>query len=131
LRRRRQRRQDEVVLNQAINAETLLAMRQVVEDVHVHEDLEGYIAALVHETRIDRRVAVGASPRGSLAFLKMARARAALDGRDYILPDDIKHFAVQVLSHRLILQPEHWMAQNVASDVIKFVFSKIPVPVID
>jgi len=105
-------------------------MRQVVERVHVDDDLELYIARLVHETRLDRRVAVGASPRASLAFLKMARARAALQGRAYILPDDIKHFAVPVLSHRLIMQPEYWMGRRVAEEVIAEVLNKVPVPVV-
>jgi MoxR-like ATPase len=75
-------------------------------------------------------VAVGASPRGSLAFLKMARAHAALGGRDYILPDDVKQFATPVLSHRLLLQPEYWMSQQVTGEVIRDVLDKTPVPVI-
>ena len=131
LRRRRERRQDEAILSKVTDAKQLMEMRQVVEDVHVHKDLEEYIARLVHETRQDRRVAVGASPRGSLAFLKMARARAALEGREYVTPDDIKHFAMPVLTHRLILQPEYWMAQKIGDDVIKDAFTKVPVPVID
>ncbi|MFU8773161.1 MAG: AAA family ATPase [Anaerolineales bacterium] len=131
LHRRRQRRQDEVVLQQVTNRDQILEMSQTVETVHVHEDLEKYIAAIVQATRQDRRVAVGASPRGSLAFLKMARAFAVLNGRDYIIPDDIKHFAIPVLSHRLILQPEHWMMRRVSEDVIHDVFSKVPVPVMD
>jgi MoxR-like ATPase len=102
----------------------------MVETVHVDGDLELYIAQLVHETRGDRRVAVGASPRASLAFLKMSRARAALQGRDYILPDDIKHFAVPVLVHRLIMQPEYWMGRRVAEEVITDVLNKVPVPVV-
>ena len=78
----------------------------------------------------DRRVAVGASPRGSLAFLKLARANAALEGRDYVIPDDVKRYAVAVLSHRLILQPEFWMSQSVNGEVIHDVLAKTPVPVI-
>ncbi|MBN1137441.1 MAG: MoxR family ATPase [Anaerolineae bacterium] len=131
LRRRRERQQDEVALDQMTNAGQILDMIHAVETVHVHQDLERYIAAIVHATRYDRRVAVGASPRGSLAFLKMARAYAALEGRDYIIPDDIKRFAVPVLSHRLILQPEHWMIHRVAEEIIDQVFAQIPVPVID
>jgi MoxR-like ATPase len=131
LRRRRERRQDEAILSKVTEASQLIEMHQVVEAVHVHKDLEEYIARLVHETRQDRRVAVGASPRGSLAFLKLARARAALQGREYVKPDDIKHFAVPVLAHRLILQPEYWMAQKISEDVIKSAFAKVPVPVID
>jgi MoxR-like ATPase len=131
LRRRRERRQDEAILSKVTDASQLMEMRQMVETVHVHKDLEEYIARLVHETRQDRRVAVGASPRGSLAFLKMARARAAIEGRDYVTPDDIKHFATPVLTHRLILQPEYWMAQKISEDVIKDAFAKVSVPVID
>jgi len=130
LHRRHERRQDEVNLSKVSSAGQLLDMRDAVETVHVDADLEGYIAGIVHATRADRRVAVGSSPRGSLAFLKMARAHAALDGRDYILPDDIKRYAVPVLSHRLILQPEYWMSKQVTGEVIRDVLEKIPVPVI-
>jgi len=131
LRRRRERQQDEVALDQVTGAGQILDMVHAVEAVHVHQDLERYIAAIIHATRQDRRVAVGASPRGSLAFLKMARAYAALEGRNYVIPDDIKRFAVPVLSHRLILQPEHWMVHRVAEEIIHQVFAQVPVPVID
>jgi MoxR-like ATPase len=130
LRRRRERQQEQVELHQVTTPAQILELSNLVERVHMDPDLEGYIASLVSETRSDRRVAVGASPRGSLAFLKMARAHAALVGRDYVLPDDIKHFAIQVLSHRLILQPEYWMSHQVAEDVITDVFSRVPVPVL-
>ena len=131
LRRRRERQQDEVALDQVTGVGQILDMVHAVETVHVHQDLERYIAAIIHATRQDRRVAVGASPRGSLAFLKMARAYAALEGRNYVIPDDIKRFAVPVLSHRLILQPEHWMVHRVAEEIIHQVFAQVPVPVID
>jgi MoxR-like ATPase len=130
LQRRRKRMQEEVALKNITSAATLLEIRQAIETVHVDEDLEGYIVALVDETRRDKRVAVGASPRASLAFLMMARAHAALHGRDFVLPDDIKHYALPVLSHRIILQPEHWMSRRISSDVIRDIFSKTPVPVI-
>lgn len=130
LSRRRERRHNEVSLKQITTAEQILEMRAVVETVHVHADLENYIAQLVHATRVDRRVAVGASPRASLAFLKLGRAFAALEGRDFILPDDIKRFAMPVLGHRLLLQPEHWMSQRVRGDVLREVLDKTVVPVI-
>ncbi len=130
LHRRHQRQQEEVILSAVTNATDLLEMRRVAETVHIDSDLEFYIAQLVNETRSDRRVAVGASPRASLAFLKMARARAALLGRSFITPDDIKHFSVSVLSHRLIMQPEYWMGRRVAEEVIAAVFNKVPVPVL-
>lgn len=130
LRRRRERMQDEVQLRKVLKTSQLPLMRAEVEKVHVDADIEGYIATLIHATRQDRRVSVGASPRGSLAFLKLARAYAALSGRDYVIPDDVKHFAMPVLSHRLILQPEYWMSQSVAGDVIHDLLNKTPVPVI-
>jgi MoxR-like ATPase len=130
LHRRRERHQEEVLLRQVTNAKELLDLRAVVETVHVDNDLETYIAELVHATRADRRVAVGASPRGSLAFLKMARAHAAVVGRAYVIPDDVKRFATPVLSHRLILQPEYWMSNQVAGEVIRDVFARVAVPVI-
>jgi MoxR-like ATPase len=130
LQRRQQRQQEDVTLSAVTDATSVMDMRRVVETVHVDPDLEMYIAQIVHETRAERRVAVGASPRGSLAFLKMARAHAALHGRAFILPDDIKHFAVPVLSHRLIMQPEYWMGRGVAADVIADVFERVAVPVV-
>jgi MoxR-like ATPase len=130
LRRRHKRRQEDVTLTKVTNAKKIVEMRKVVETVHVDEDLETYIATIIQETRHDRHVAVGSSPRGSLAFLKMARAHAALEGRDYILPDDIKRFGTPVLSHRLILQPEYWLTRQVADRVITDIFAKVPVPVL-
>jgi MoxR-like ATPase len=130
LKRRRERRQDDVVLREISSAAQVLEMREAVETVHVNADLENYIATLVHATRVDRRVAVGSSPRGSLGFLKIARANAALNNRDFITPDDIKRYAVPVLGHRVILQPEYWMAKQVVDDVIRDTLEKTPVPVV-
>lgn len=128
--RRHERRQDEVSLNRITDPQTLLAMCQSVETIHIDPDLLGYIAQVVQATRGDRRVAVGASPRGSLAFLRMARAYAALQGRDFVLPDDIKRFARPVLSHRIVLQPEFWLTSQVAERVVDEVLSRVRVPVL-
>jgi MoxR-like ATPase len=130
LQRRRQRKQDDLQLRVIAEPKQILEMRAALEEVHVDSDLEGYISQLIHATRTDRRVSVGASPRGSLAFLKMARAYAAICGRDFILPDDIKRFAVPVLSHRILLQPEYWMSQQVNGEVIRDVLAQTSVPVI-
>ena len=130
LKRRRERKQDEVMLREITTAERVLEMRETVENVHVNADLENYIATLVHATRVDRRVAVGSSPRGSLAFLKIARANAAIEGRDFITPDDIKRYAIPVLGHRVILQPEYWMAHQVVGEVIRDTLDKTAVPVV-
>ena len=130
LRRRRERRQDEVVLREITKGRDVLDMREVVEMVHVNADLENYIASLVHATRTDRRVSVGSSPRGSLAFLKIARANAAIENRDFITPDDIKRYATPILGHRVILQPEYWMSRQVVDDVIRDTLDKTAVPVV-
>jgi MoxR-like ATPase len=131
LRRRQQRRTEEVVLEQVTNAAELLAIRETIEAIYLHPDLERYIVELVGGTRRDRRVAVGASPRGSLALLKLARVQAALEGRDYVLPDDVKNFVVPALVHRLILDPGLWMKPQAAEEIIDSIVQKIPVPVID
>jgi len=131
LHRRHQRRQDEVILQKVTRPKTLMGMRQAVETIHVEPDLERYIARIVQETRSDRRVAVGASPRGSLSLLKMGRATAAMQGRDYILPDDVKVIAEPVLHHRIILQPEYWLTRQVAENVIKDVLQRVNVPVLN
>jgi len=131
LQRRRERQQDKVVLAQVTNTEELLEMRAAVETVYVDPDIVSYMVSLVSGTRNSNRVTVGASPRGSLALLKLARARAAIDGRNYVLPDDVKHFIVAALSHRLILVPELWMRRNAAQTIINTVVNQTRVPVIE
>ena len=131
LRRRQQRRTEEITLEQVTNAEELLEMRDAIEDIFLHPDLEQYIVSLVSETRHDKRVAVGASPRGSLALLQLARVQAALSGRDYVLPDDVKGFARPALVHRLILDPGLWMKRHAADEVIDAIVQRTAVPVID
>ena len=130
LHRRRARKEDEVALRRVTDGAQVLAMREMIESVHVSRDLDSYIVALVSATREDRRSAVGASPRGSLAFLKVARAFAALSGRDFVLPDDIKRFADSVLAHRIILQPEYWTSSAVTGEVITDAIRRTPVPVV-
>jgi MoxR-like ATPase len=130
LRRRQERRCDAFALDQVTDVQELLAMRQAVEDIYVEPDIERYIVALTAETRNRRQVAVGASPRGSLALLKLARAWAAIDGREYVIPDDVKRFVVPALVHRLILEPDLWMTRHAAEDVLAGIVQSIPVPVI-
>ena len=131
LRRRRARRRDEFDLGQVTDADAVLAVRQAVEEVYVDSDIERYIVTLVTHTRQDRRVSVGVSPRGSLALLKLSRARAALEGRDYVIPDDVKVFVKPVFMHRLILKPDYWMIERAVEDVIDTIIQGVPVPVID
>lgn len=131
LRRRRERQQEEVLIQQVASSQTLLDMRKTLETVYVDPDVERYIASLVHATRLDKRVAVGASPRGSLALLKLARANAALDGRRFTIPDDVKESYLPALSHRLILEPEFWMKRQAVTDILNSLLQNVPVPVID
>ena len=131
LAQRQQRRQDEFDLRQVTNRDALLAARHAVETIHVNPDLQRYIVALTAETRDHRKVAVGASPRGSLALLKLSRAWAALHGRDYVLPDDVKVFVKPALIHRLILQPDLWMKRDAATDILDGILRSVPVPVVE
>ena len=130
LRRRRARKSDAFHLQTITNAEGLMSMRSAIEEVYVEADIERYIVDLVASTRQHRQIAVGASPRGSLALLKLSRAWAALEGRSYVLPDDVKRFVEPVLSHRLILEPDLWTVRKAAEDVISEIISSVAVPVL-
>lgn len=131
LRRRFKRRRDEFDLQQVTNAEELLQERESVEKVHIDPDIERYIVALISETRKRRQINVGASPRGSLALLKLSRAWAIMQGRDYVLPDDVKVFARPALHHRLILEPELWMKQGATDEILTAIIQGTPVPIIE
>ncbi len=126
--RRKGRRKDEFDVNVVASTQQVVEMQKVVEDVHVEDDIEKYAVEIVHATRGLPRVDLGASPRGSLALWHLARANAVLDGRDYVIPDDIKSIAVQALSHRLILKAGPWLAGLKAEKLIEEIVSKIPVP---
>ena len=129
LTRRRKRGTDNVALDAATSGEELLAMRDLVEQIHVNPDIEKYMVDVTAATRKQNQVMVGASPRGSLALLKLTRAWAALQKRDYVLPDDIKRFASPALSHRLVLDPEHWLRRGAATDAVANVLKTVSVPV--
>jgi MoxR-like ATPase len=131
LNRRQVRKTDAIRLERVTDAEELLKMGQIVENVYLHPDLESYIVTIVNATRSDQRVSVGASPRGSLALMKLSRAKAALAGRDFVLPDDIKHFIVPALIHRLILEPELWMKRSAAEEILTTISESVPVPVFE
>jgi MoxR-like ATPase len=125
---RRARRTDEVELSPIVDGETLLAMQQALEDVHVSPSIGYYIVDVVRATRESRSVQVGASPRGSLALLKLARANAVLDGRDFVVPDDVKAVAVPALAHRLLLKPELWVQRVRPEDVVREQLETVPTP---
>jgi len=128
LRRRRERRTDAATVPTIIARDEFVAMQEALEDVFVSDAVERYIVDLVIATRTDHRVALGASPRGSLALLKLARAEAALGGREFVLPDDVKAVAVGALAHRLVLKPELWVSKTTASHVVEDLLREVPAP---
>jgi len=130
LERRMQRKQDSVLLNPVVTSQVFSAMRQIVEDVYIHPDVGHYIVDLVTATRHHRQVVIGVSPRGSLALLKLTRAWAAIHGRNYVIPDDVKRFVHDALSHRIILEPSLWGSKTVEDAVIDEVLQAVTVPVI-
>ena len=125
---RRRRRADELQLRQVVDREQLRRMQQALEDIHVEPDLEYYMVDLVAATRTHPGVQVGSSPRGSLALLKLSRGRAALSGRDYVTPDDVKSIAVPALCHRISLRPELWVQRVRAEDIIAECLERVAVP---
>jgi MoxR-like ATPase len=128
LRIRRERRTDAVTVPVLVSRTELIAMQAALEDVFVSDPLERYIVALAQATRSDPRVALGASPRGSLALLKLARAEAAMRGRDFVLPDDVKAVAVAALAHRLVLRPELWVSRTTPAAVVESLLREVPAP---
>jgi MoxR-like ATPase len=131
LRRRLERSADEAELRPVVDRQGLVAMQRAVEDVHVSESIGRYIVAVVTATRQSPSVQVGASPRGALALMKLGRVKALLDGRDYVVPDDVKSVAVPALAHRLALRPELWVQQVQAEDVVKQCLAAVSVPTSD
>jgi MoxR-like ATPase len=130
LRQRTERRKDSVDLQAVVSPEVFMAMRAAVEEVYVDPDVRRYIVGLVAKTRQHRQVVVGASPRASIALLKLSKAWAAIQGRDFVLPDDIKPFIQPVLAHRIVLDPTLWDVKTSDRAVIDEVIRTVPVPVL-
>ncbi|MCB0637475.1 MAG: MoxR family ATPase, partial [Lewinella sp.] len=115
-------------VNKVLTAQDIKACRELVEQVYIREELLNYIAAIVHETRNNSDLFLGASPRASLAILSTSKAMAAMQGRDFVTPDDIQYVAYPVLNHRIILTPEREMEGFSTRDIIEEIIKKIPVP---
>ncbi|HXJ78450.1 MAG TPA: MoxR family ATPase [Candidatus Methylomirabilis sp.] len=131
LARRRKRAEDEARVGTIISRDEFCAMQRALEDVFVAEAIEQYIVELTQATRQEPRVALGASPRGSLALLKLARAWGALAGRAFVTPDDVKAMAVPALAHRLILRPELWVSKVSTVQVVEDLLSRVPTPKVE
>ncbi|WP_040794211.1 AAA family ATPase [Nocardia higoensis] len=128
IRRRLERGSVQPEVNRVVDAHTLLEMRQAVEYVTVHPDVVGYVVALASATRGHPQVEVGASPRAELDLVQMARARALLLGRDYVIPEDVKVLAIPAMAHRITLRPEMWVRRVRGEDVIGELLRRLPVP---
>jgi MoxR-like ATPase len=128
LARRLDRGVDEIQLSPVVDAATLISMQRALEQVHVSDAIAGYIVDLVTATRDSKQLAVGASPRGSLALLKLSRAKAAVDGRDFVVPEDVKAVAVPALAHRLTLRPELWVQRIRGEDIVADALETVPTP---
>ncbi|MEU3407980.1 MoxR family ATPase [Streptomyces sp. NPDC006670] len=128
LRARVDRAAPEAVLRTLSGPGELLAMRAAVESVEVDDDLLDYVVALLGATRTHQHIQVGASPRGGLALVQLARARAVLELRDYVTPEDVKAVAVPALAHRVTLKPELWVRQIDGDDVIREIIRSVPTP---
>jgi len=128
MRRRMSRRQEEAFLPPVVNAATLQAMQAGLESIAVEDSIGRYIVSLTAATREHASVLVGSSPRGSLALLLLARARAAMAGRDFVVPEDVKDVAIPALSHRITLRPEMWLRRVDPSFVVQEVLTAVPAP---
>jgi MoxR-like ATPase len=128
LERRAERGSDEIVLDPVVDAATLIELQRALESVFVSESIGLYMVDLVASTRQSGRLQVGASPRGTLALMKLARGRAALAGRDFVTPEDVKAVAVPALGHRLTLRPELWVQRVSADDIVREALESVPTP---
>lgn len=128
LSRRLERGSVSPVLRELVTATELLAMRESLESVEVDADIVVYVVALLAATRSHASVLVGASPRGGLALTQLARGKAVLSGRDFVVPDDVKAMAVPALAHRLSLKPETWIRKVQTDDVVAEILTQVPTP---
>jgi MoxR-like ATPase len=128
LRRRLDRGSAEPTVSQVVDAHDLLAMRESVEQVSVHEDVLHYVVSLAAATRHHPQVVVGASPRAEIDLVQLARARALLLGRDYVIPEDIKALATPAMAHRITLRPEMWVRKIQGADIVEELLRRLPVP---
>jgi MoxR-like ATPase len=128
LQRRIARRREEAEIAPVVDAERLVDMQATLEDVSVEDSIGHYIVALTMATRTHPQVLVGASPRGSLALLLLSRAHAAISGRDFVVPEDVKAVAVAALAHRITLRPEMWLRRVDSAQVVYAVLAQVPAP---
>ena len=130
LNRRIARKKDEVEVEVITDPARVVAMQQAIEEVYVDPAVRLYMVEIVARTREDPRVLVGSSPRGSQALLKTGRAAAAMRGRDFVTPDDVKSIAELAIAHRLILKPEHQIKGLESGEVVQDILRQVQVPTV-
>ena len=128
LTRRIARRRERIEVDAVVDAEQLLALQAGVEAVDVDPDVVSYCVRLAAATRTHPAVDIGASPRGSAALVLLARALAVLDGRDFVVPEDVKAVAVPALAHRLTLRAETWSSGVSAETLVTQLLGQVPAP---
>ena len=115
-------------LNQVVVSNQIPEFQRMIRQVHLVESVRRYILNLIHATRAHPALALGASPRGSLALFHTAQARAAIHGREYVIPDDIKYLAPACLAHRMMMNPENILGGDTTTDLIRELLKQIEVP---
>ena len=128
LERRLERQEDEIELTKVVDGPTVVEMQRSLEQVHVSEPIGLYMVDIVAATRASQRLQVGASPRGTLALLKLSRGKAVLEGRDFVTPEDVKAVAVPALAHRLTLRPELWVQRISGDQIVREALATVPTP---
>ncbi|MFE6887901.1 AAA family ATPase [Streptomyces sp. NPDC057694] len=128
LRARVERAAPETVLDTLASPAEVVAWRDAVERVEIDDDLLAYAVALVNATRDHPQISIGASPRGGLALVQLARARAVLERRDFVIPEDLKILAVPALAHRVSLRPELWVREVSTDAVVREIAGTVPTP---
>ena len=114
----------------AVSAEELVAAQRAVREVHVDEKVRRYLTQIVHQTRSCEDLSLGGSPRASIALFRCAQALAAVSGRNYVLPDDVKKIALPVLTHRVIVRPESRLRKMTAAAIVEDLIEDVPVPML-
>ena len=118
-------------IGEVVSAKEIIECQHAVRTIHMDDKVRQYIMEIIHATRDHEDLTLGASPRGSIALFRGSQAMAALRGRDYVLPDDVKFIVAPILAHRLILSPESRLRKVTAEQVVQDVVSEIAVPTLN
>ncbi|MEG0930795.1 AAA family ATPase [Algoriella sp.] len=118
----------ESLVEKVVNGKEIVAYQQRIKSIFVHESLLNYIATIVHQTRIDSALYMGASPRASIAILDATKSNAAINGRDFVIPEDIKQVAYAILGHRVVMIPEKEMEGFTTHHIIKQIIDRVEIP---